>query len=47
MPLFLQLCLFRFFRVLIVDLHVMSQVIEERMNLEGLEDQEWLQNEAQ
>jgi len=25
----------------------MSQVIEERMNLEGLEDQEWLQNEAQ
>ena len=43
MPLFLQLRLFRLFRVLIADLHVMSQVIKERMNLEGLEDQESLQ----
>ena len=46
MLLFLQLRLFWLFRVLIADLHVMSQVIEERMNLEDLEDQEWVQNEA-
>jgi len=36
MPLFLQLHLFRLFRVLIADLYVMSQVIEERMKLRAM-----------
>ena len=43
MPLFLQLRLFWLFRVLIADSCELRQVIEERMNLEGLEDQAKLQ----
>ena len=42
-PMFLQLRLFPLFRALIADSCELSQVIEERMNLEGLEDQAKLQ----